>query len=87
MDVKRWPTYADVFDWMNPDNETKKEQIAEAIIKGWLSYNERVDAKFLDVNRLVEAIDAYDGDWTQKSIFEVACEIAGVDIDSYETEW
>ena len=78
---KYYPGY-DVFDWGNPNSD--KIEIASNIIATWKEYGEPVEAKFLDAKNLVEAIDAYDGDWNQALIFPIACEVAGVDIDSYE---
>jgi hypothetical protein len=90
-DVKRYPGY-DVFDWGSeesgrPDENggtVTKEEIANAIIAAWKKYGEQVDAKFLNAKNLVKAIDGYRGDWDQALIFSIACELAGVDFDSYE---
>ena len=83
-----------MFDWglagnkgdleEEPDERrASKEDITEVIIATWKKYNEPVDAKFLDAKNLVSAIEAYDGDWEQALMFEIACEIAGVDFGSY----
>jgi hypothetical protein len=80
-DVKQ-ALYWDVFDWRNPDSD--KSAIAGEIIDTWKKYGEQVDDRFLDADSLVEAIDAYGGDWDQAMIFLIACELAGVDTGSYE---
>jgi hypothetical protein len=79
--VKLYPSY-DVFDWGH--SGTDKNKIANEIIATWKKYDEPVEAKFLNARNLVKAIDAYDGDWDQALIFEIACKIVGVDLDSYE---
>jgi uncharacterized membrane protein len=88
-DVKLYPSY-DVFDWSGSERPAEsgitvtKEEMANAIIAVWKKYDEQVDAKFLNAKNLVKAIDGYRGDWNQALIFDIACELAGVDIDSYE---
>ena len=83
--VKVCPTYADVFDW-GPADQKQKEKIAGTIIAAWKKYDENADAEFFNARNLAGAIDNYDGDIEQRLIFDIACEIAGVDAGSYHYE-
>ena len=70
----------DVFDWQHPGD---RSEIARAVIETWKYNNENVDARFLNTSNLIDAINNYSGSWEQRLIFDIACEIAGVDFSRY----
>ncbi|MCL1941761.1 MAG: hypothetical protein FWG09_07445, partial [Synergistaceae bacterium] len=79
--VKIHPGF-DVFDWGMGD-QAEKEKIAGAIIEIWKKYGEQPDKKFLNAKALAKAIADYKGDWEDRLIFDIACELAGVDFGEY----
>ncbi len=93
-DVKVCSLRYDWFDWglasqaeSQDGGKAKKLKIASEIIALWKQYGEEVnDQNLLAPEALVAALDGYssgeDGSG-ERRLFDVACEIAGVDFDSY----
>ena len=88
--LKVYSLIYDGFDWgrasqPGPDGDPAfKLKMAADIIAVWKQYNETVNApQLLTAQGLVDALDAPDTFESKENLFHAACDVAGVDFDSY----